>query len=163
MPLLHHRGKIIIIEMKQNDINFVARHYRRGAFSPEAAWRRLGLAAPRRWTRMKVAAVVALTVVVGATAALLINSYQPHTGNVPAIEMPAATEGSMTAVRAIDFENAPLTEIVAAIKDVYGVEISGLPDGVATERLTLHFEGNVTDLIETINDLLGTEMFIEEK
>lgn len=37
-----------------------------------------------------------------------------------------------------------------------------IPDNADSFKLTLHYEGNADDLVETINDILGTEIAIKE-
>ena len=69
----------------------------------------------------------------------------------------------METVRVVDFENAPLPVVVERIREVYGVEVSGLPQDADDYVLSLHYEGTPVDLVDTINDILGTEMTVEEK
>lgn len=147
--------------MDNRNIDFIARHYRKGRFSTDAGWRRLGIAPPVRVIRFRVAAAVAAAVILSATAALvyrgLDTEHKPDTTTAePAIS-------PLTEVRGIDFENAPLTEVVAKIESVYGVRVTGIPDNTAGYTLSLHYEGNPADLIGLINDILGTQMSVEEK
>lgn len=44
------------------------------------------------------------------------------------------------------------------IKEVYGVEVSGLPENPEKYVLSLHYEGNVNALLESINEILGTNL-----
>lgn len=146
--------------MKDHDIDFVARHYRKDAFDIKQGWRRLALTSQGGWRRLKVAATVAVLLAMGATAAIVLT----RTDNKPAerettVEMqPAAS--ILTAVRAIDFDNAPLTDVVTEIYNVYGVEIGNLPENAASLRLSLHYEGNVEDLVASINEILNCELVI---
>lgn len=136
---------------------FVARHYRHDAFRAERALRRLGFVASP-WRRWRVAAAVAVGIALTGTAAWMLSRPE----SAPVCE-PVATEqeNAFTAVRAVEFENAPLIEVAEGIRDTYGVNISGLPDNAAELRLTLRFEGNVEDLIEAINDILGTSITVD--
>lgn len=104
-----------------------------------------------------VAGVVALT----AVAAVVWRQYStvPHSEQ-PQIEQ--VTVPAIEAVKVIDFENAPLPTVVAKIREVYGVEVANVPDNAEDYRLSLHYEGNVVDLVAAINDILGTEMEVRQ-
>lgn len=145
--------------MKDDNIDFVARHYRRGAFSAKAGWRRLGIR-PVYSIYKKIAAAVAVTVVLSATAAFVYHNYAVDRRNVPAdVAEPVQPQ---YVVRAIDFDDAPLPVVVAEIKKVYGVEVGNMPEDAESYRLSLHYEGNAVDLVATINELLDTNMTIAE-
>ncbi len=148
--------------MENKNIDFVARHYRKGLFAADKALARMGIRYVRWWTPAKIAAAVAVFVVFGATAAILIRNthYMPSNENVVHEETAPA---SVAEIKVIDFEDIPLTAVVEKIKEVYGVEISGLPENAGDMRLSLHYEGTAADLVETINDILGTEMEISGK
>lgn len=146
--------------MKEQDIDFIARHYRKGAFDVARSWRRLGLTAGSSWRRLRAAAVVAAVIAIGATAAIVMT----RTADTPVetetqVETPVEAN-ILTVVRAIDFDDVPLTRVVTEIHDVYGVEIGNLPDNAAELRLSLHYEGNVEDLVASINELLNCELVI---
>ena len=142
------------------EILAVARRYRSGAFSVKEGWQRLGLGSAPWWSTRKIAAAAAIAVIVSATAGIFIhNSLQePATTEIT----PGAPTAPRYAVRAIDFEDAPLPLVLETIKETYGVEIVNVPDNADTYKLTLHYEGNADDLVETINDILGTEIDINE-
>lgn len=113
---------------------------------------------------MRVAATVAVVVVMSAAAALIIhNNYsvgsEQGTGTVEPT-LPAQTPE--TIVRVIDFEETPLPVVIDKIKEVYGVEITGVPDNAADYTLSLRYEGSAVDLIATINDILDTEMEVKK-
>ncbi len=143
-------------------INFIAKHYRKGLFAVEPALRRIKGNNTICWTRSRIAAACIGATVLTATAAIFVhNNYfvntpaemeQTATSSIPAAEI----------VRAIDFEDAPLPVVVAKIKEVYGVDVANLPDNAAEYSLSLHYEGSALDLIDTINDILDTEMTIQE-
>lgn len=73
-----------------------------------------------------------------------------------------ATHGE-NIVRVIDFENAPLPVVVDKISRTYDVEITGLPESPDDYKLSLHYEGTASDLVETINEILGTEMTVTQR
>lgn len=148
-------------QMKHDEeIIAVARRYRSGAFAVKEGWERLGIASTPWWSAKKIAAAAAIAVVVSATAGIFIhNSLQEpaHAEITPAV----ATAPRYT-VRAIDFEDAPLPLVLETMKETYGVEIVNIPDNADTFKLTLHYEGNADDLVETINNIFGTEIAIKE-
>lgn len=146
--------------MDNKDLDFIARHYRKGRFSADAGWRRLGIAHVPSWRRYRVAAAIAAVVVLTATAGLLYREYSASTAD--SIEE-VRTSAPLEAVRVIDFENAPLAEVVKKIESVYGVKVVNLPESTEGYKLSLHYEGNPADLIATINEILGTQMEVVEK
>lgn len=146
--------------MQNNDIDYIARRYRKGRFSAESGWRRLGIAPSFQLRRLRVAAAIAVTVILSATAAIIYNVYRVDDVSQPA---PIEAVSPMSEVRAIDFENATLYEVVKKIEATYGVKIDNLPERPEEYRLSLHYEGTPADLIATINDILGTQMTVTEK
>ena len=147
--------------MKDNNIDFVARYYREDRFDRNAGWHRLGIAynPKRRW--LKVAAAVTLTLVLSTSAAIIYRNYNSEVAHE--IEAPTQYINSLTEVRAIDFEEASLSEVVEKIENVYNVKVSNLPDNPSSYKLSLHYEGTPTGLIAEINEILGTKMTIEQK
>lgn len=144
-----------------SEIDFIARRYKPRHFSPDAGWRRLGITPVSAWKRFRAAAVVTVAVVLSAAATVLYKGYAPRDTAQPAAETIVA--GPMTQVMVINFENAPLSEVVAEIEDVYGVKVDNLPSSAADYSLSLHYEGKPADLIAIINDILGTDMTVREK
>ncbi|MDE6288899.1 MAG: hypothetical protein K2M00_08970 [Muribaculaceae bacterium] len=146
--------------MKEHDIDFVARHYRKGAFDIKQGWRRLALTSRGGWRRLKVAATVAVLLALGATATIVLTrTPDKPTGTETTVEIPSEAS-ILKIVRAIDFDNAPLTDVVTEIYNVYGVEIGNLPENAGALRLSLHYEGNVEDLVASINEILNCELVI---
>lgn len=149
--------------MKNKEVDFIARRYKKGRFSPDAGWNRLGIAPVSKWRRYRVAAAVAATVILSATATILYREYRME--DVPQQTMPVKTQtiSPLAEVKVIDFENAPLPEVVKKIESVYGVKVEGVPASPEGYVLSLHYEGTPTDLISVINDILGTEMSVAER
>lgn len=147
--------------MYNNDIDFIARHYRKDRFSAHAGWRRLGIVPASRRKKYRVAAAVAATVLLSATAAIIYQAYVPVEVSQQPLESPTITP--LAEVRIIDFENASLTDVVKKIEEVYDVKVENLPDNQQDYELSLHYEGTPTDLISAINDILGTQMKVTEK
>lgn len=144
------------------DIRFIARHYRRGLFAIEPALRRIKGKKTLWWNRTRIAAACTIAAILTATAAVFI-----HNGYISGIR-PELQETENTGtpaaeiVRVIDFEEAPLSEVVAKIREVYGVEVTDLPSDPDQYTLSLHYEGSALDLVETINDILDTDMKVRE-
>lgn len=147
--------------MEENQIEFIAKHYRKGKFQASKGWKRLGIAPALKWRRIKIAAAVAGVVALTAVAAVVWRQYSvapvPEQPQVEQVTVPA-----LEVVKVIDFENAPLPTVAAKIKEVYGVEMVNMPENAEDYRLSLHYEGNVADLVDAINDILGTEMEVKQ-
>lgn len=109
-----------------------------------------------------MAAAVSAAVVLTASAAII---YKASTA--PSIssgtEVTAPIEADKDVVKAIDFENTPLTVVVEKINETYNVEVTGLPESPEEYRLSLHYEGTASDLVETINEILGTELTVKNQ
>ena len=146
--------------MKNKEIDFIARRYRKGRFSPDAGWHRLGIAPVSIWRR-RVAAVVVATVILSATATILYREYRLD--DIPQQTVPSETVSPLAEVKVIDFENAPLPDVINKIESVYGVKVEGVPASPEGYVLSLHYEGTPTDLISVINDILETKMTVTEK
>lgn len=145
--------------MGNKDIRFIAKHYKKGLFAVEPALRRIRPAASRWWTRSRIAAACVGAVILTASATLFV--HHKYFVNPP-VEMQQPSLPAAQIVRAIDFEDVPLPVVVAKIKEVYGVDVVNLPDNAEEYSLSLHYEGSASDLVDTINDILDTEMYIME-
>ncbi len=146
--------------MQNKEIDFIARHYRKGRFDTAVAWSRLGIGAARR-RRLRIAAAIAGLVILSASAGLLIREY--NTVTHPQQPQETHVESTMQTVRVIDFDNAPLEKVIETIESVYGVRVIGVPDAAENYSLSLHYEGTPADLIAAINEILGTSMEVVEK
>lgn len=146
------------------NIDFVARHYRRDAFSASEAWKEMGIGVSTWRRRIRIAAVIAIVLAVSATATVFIHrqlTAQDSTTQTVHTEQPAV-QAPESIVRTIDFDNATLPEVLDRIRQVYGLEVENIPADADSYRLTLHFEGNATDLLGMINEILGTELKIKQ-
>lgn len=140
------------------EIEFIARHYREGIFNTETVLKKIRR--KKIWTFSRIAAASILLAVFGATAAIIINSNNTeNTENNVTVFPPEQPE---FVVRAIDFDDTPLPVVIDKINEVYNIEVENLPRKPEKYRLSLHYEGNASDLIDTINDILGTEMKIKK-
>lgn len=147
--------------MKQNNIDFIARRYRKNRFSADAGWRRLGVASVSIWKRYRVTAAIAATVILSATATIIYKDY--HRVDNSRQETSTPIVSPLAEIKVIDFENAPLAEVVEKIETVYNVEVRNLPATPEEYELSLHYEGTPTDLIAVINDILDTQMIVVER
>lgn len=146
----------------KEEISYIAKRYRRGRFSVDKAWQRLNIKPAPRWTRFRIAAAIASAVVLSATAAVLYHQYELNTHTETALPEKTDHVAPLKAVKVIDFENTPLPTVISKIKEVYGVEVSNIPDNAGEYHLSLHYEGNAVDLIATINEILETQMDVKE-
>ncbi|MEZ3589940.1 MAG: DUF4974 domain-containing protein [Muribaculaceae bacterium] len=151
------------MDKKMNEIvEFVARYYREGAFSARRGWRQLGLTTLQWWrTRWAAAAavVVALTATAGIYAYITSSPSEARQPEAAPVTEKVTPIGEVS--RKIEFADTPLVDVVKEIERVYEVRVVNLPkDG--DYRLTLSYEGTAKDLVETINELLGISLRIEE-
>lgn len=147
--------------MEQKEIDFIARHYRKDRFRADTGWHRLGIVSFSNRKRFRIAAAVAATVIISATAAIIYHEYHPI--DIPEQIVTYPEISPLTEVKVIDFENASLFDVVKKIETVYDVKIENMPEQCNEYQLSLHYEGNPIELIEVINDILGTNMTVEEK
>lgn len=147
--------------MQDQEIRYIARRYKPGKFNADKGWRKLGIATSFRQRRLRLAAAVAGVVVLSATAAIFYRQYnaaEPSAISAPQQE----TLAPALIVRVIDFEDTPLPIVVERINEVYGVEVMNLPENADEYTLSLHYEGNAADLVDTINDILSTQMYVSQ-
>lgn len=145
------------------DIKFIADRYRPGRFNADKGWSRLGIGISFKWKRFRMAAAIAGFLFLSASAAFVYNRYYSSASdNMEVVNSQEIQESPVLIVRVIDFEDTPLPIVIDKIKEMYGVDISNIPSNVNDFRLSLHYEGNANDLIETINDILGTDMTVIE-
>lgn len=149
--------------MKDNNLEFVTRHYRHGVFSAKETWKRLGISHHINSWRLRVAAAIASIVVLGGTATVLVNSLhtsKPDAETGAVTKTVTVTAEPLSVVKVIEFTDAPLSDVVKEIETVYAVKITGIQSGDETLRLTLRYEGNVADLLAAINDILGINLAV---
>ncbi|MDE7388330.1 MAG: hypothetical protein K2M97_03645 [Muribaculaceae bacterium] len=144
------------------EIGFIASRYRKGHFNVEKALRRVRPQRRLWWTPARIAAASAVVVAMSACAAVMIRQAYFSSEPSATVEQPTAAKPALT-VRAVDFDNAPLSAVVEEIRNVYGVEVAGLPENPDDYRLSLHYEGTAADLVENINDIFGINMIIVEQ
>ncbi len=140
----------------EESLSFVARHYRAGAFA------RRHFFAPALWRgrRLRVAASIAGAALLASACYFGLTGSFDRTPEVPVTaEAPAAPAESTVAMSThIEFDNAPLSAVIAEIERIYNVKIGNIPTD--EPRLTLSYDGTASDLVATINELLGTELTV---
>lgn len=144
----------------KEEISYIAKRYRKGRFSADKGWKRLGIAPSFRVRRMRIAAAIASFAILTPTAAVIYRHVSIPASNIEIQQSIPADPKEV--VKVIDFENTPLPVVVDKIEEVYGVEVTGLPENAEEYRLSLHYEGNPVELVETINDILDIKMAIKE-
>ncbi|MCM1110061.1 MAG: DUF4974 domain-containing protein [Clostridium sp.] len=149
----------------RESLDFVVRHYRENSFIPKP----LAMVGFRRpWYRRPAAAAAAVAVVLAASACAIyfVNTVQSVPATVePAVQtavsplVETALPASPTTSLRIEFDDASLADVVKHIEQTWDVKIGNLPK--EDYRLTLSYEGNAADLIETINELLNIDLRIK--
>lgn len=148
-------------EKFNESIKFVAEHYRKGAFQPVMRFAPLSF-----WQRRgTVAACIAAGLLVASACVYFLiptsnTTKSVHTEQPTVIEV-TQTQVSELEVKSMEFTDATLAEVVEAIEQTYNVKVEGL-EADSDIRLTLRYEGTAIDLVETINELEGTELTIAE-
>lgn len=149
-------------EKMKNSLRFVTRFYSPGALRPDESFITEGLPF---WKRHAVAASiigVALLAAAAASTYLVLNHTQPQ----PEIQKtettvsPIEDTSKQDTVKEMKFEDVPLPEVVKAIEKSYGVKVAGKTEG--QPNLTLSYKGTAEDLVAAINDLLGTNLTVEQ-
>lgn len=142
------------------NIEYVAKHYRKGKFNADRGWKRLGIVRQFwNWKRISAAAAVGVVVVSAAAFAVYENYFAETT---PQQKVITNTASPAYMVKAIDFESAPLPRVIESIENTYEVRISNVPEDADDFNLSLHYEGNAFELVETINDILDINLTVEE-
>lgn len=151
--------------MQDKEIDFVVSHFQEDALQPEANWHRFKAIVGLRRRRMGVAAAVAAIIVVSATAGIFTYKELSATsdGTETRQEMAGADFLSADGPKLMVFEASGLSDVVETIETEYGVKIGNVPSNADEYVLTLRYEGTPEELIEAINDILGTQLTIEER
>lgn len=146
------------------DIDFISSRYMRGKFSVKNGWSRLDLSPQTAWwRRTRVAAAVGGLIVLSAAAAVVYHQYSFRSDNEIELHQPTEYIAPVFVVKTIDFENVALPIVVERIKEVYNVDVVNIPENADALKLSLHYEGNAIDLVDTINEILGTQMSVKER
>lgn len=161
----------------QRETDFVSRHYREGAFRPTLRFGTSlrGFMTPKRWA---AAILIAVTLTAGAMICYRILRTEPAPQPVP-VERPVPApapvaepepvpepekpepvpEAEPEVVSRIEFDDTPVSVVARKVEEVYGVRLGNLP--ADDPAVTISYEGNAADLVETLNELLGSEIVIK--
>ena len=152
------------LKIKEESLKFVAGHFKEGALLPREGWRRFKLTHHLSTFGRKFAAACAVAVVLAASASIyFFSSYESHTEsneNITDIRIDDKKPMDVK-ISKIQFNNAPLKDVVAEIERVYDVTIKNVPDEEI--MVTISYEGTASDVVETINDLFNTNLTISSK
>ena len=144
----------------EKEAGFIARHYKRGLFVVDKALKKIKPDSYKWWTIPKIAAASAFIVVLSATAAVLLKeTYYSDKEEPEIIKEEIQIQPEMVS-KIIDFDDAPLPVVIDRMRMVYGVEITNIPTNADEYHVTLHYEGNAIDLIDTINEIHGIKLEI---
>ncbi|MDE5870460.1 MAG: hypothetical protein K2H22_00725 [Muribaculaceae bacterium] len=150
--------------MQNKDIDFIVAHFREDALQPEQNWRRFKVIVGLRRRRIGVAAAIASIIVISATAAIFTyREYSaPYVGPEPAHEVTVHEIYPADVPKLMVFESTCLSEVVETVECEYGVKIGNVPYNADEYVLTLRYEGTPEELIEAINEILGTRLTVEK-
>lgn len=144
-----------------DSVDFVARHYRHGAFSVSHAWRQCHV---RPWWKptRAVAAVGACVFLIASACVYtwIVPEFGQSGPDSVQVDRVDHSVPSVHGVVKIEFNDESLAVVVAEIERVYGVKVLNVPE--REYRVTLSYEGTASDLIDTLNELLGTDMQIRQ-
>lgn len=151
-------------EKMTKSLRFVTRFYSPDALHPNDSFITDGLTFWKR--HAVVASVIAVTLMAAAAVStyLALTKSQPHKEAIAPISetqtLPPKATPTADTVKEMKFEDASLPDVVKAIEETYGVKVAGITEGQPS--LTLSYRGTAEDLIDAINDLLGTKLRIEK-
>lgn len=143
----------------KEDIDYIARKYRKDCFDTGAAWRKLGIGGSFRITGWKIAASVAAITVLSVSAALLM-THERISSEYPPVNEEIGLKVSPVESMILDFDNMSLSAVIIEIETVYDVKILNVPSDAADRYLTLYYEGNAYELIEAINEIFDSNMVV---
>ena len=140
---------------------FVVSHFKDGTLLPNEGWHRFKLTHRISSFKRNVAAASVATIVLAASASLYYyyeSKSNPETQNVHLNSTEEIKPSTENKIEKIEFKNASLKDVVAEIEHVYNVNISNVPK--EDIRVTIYYEGTAQDVVETINELLNTNLLI---
>lgn len=144
-------------------LNFVSRYYEDGSLMPRQGWYRFRLThSMPKWRRNVAAACIGAVVMVASASVYYVMTSSTSEREEPGMvtTVVETTEQTPYKVAKIQFTDAALKDVVKEIEKTYGVKVANVPE--EETRLTISYEGNAYDVVETINDLLGINLKIEE-
>ena len=150
--------------MRDKEIDFIVSHFREDAIRPEQNWHRFKVMAGLRRRRMGVVAVISSIIAISATAAIFIHKEHsaPSVVSETAHGVTVQDICSANEPKLMVFEATGLAEVVETVESEYGVKIGNVPLNADEYVLTLRYEGTPEELIEAINEILGTRLTVEK-
>lgn len=146
----------------EENIDFVARHYRQGAFDVRESLKKIKGGMERRRIYVRAAAVAAVLLVAAGASALWYKLSERAQEPEDIVAAEVTTTAGPETVRVIDLQDAPLAEVVDSVESIYGVKVGGTGTDADSVRLTLRYEGTAAEIIELINDDFDLKLYIEE-
>lgn len=143
--------------------DFIAAHFKEGAFRATELFRTDLAFHNRRRTmvRWAAASIVAVTLSAAAIITYNIRSVESEkTGTEQSIVGNEDGKSRAMDIIHLEFNDERLSEVIKAVEEAYGVRLTNVPDDEI--YLTLSYEGNAQDFIETVNELLDTDIQIVE-
>lgn len=145
----------------EEECRFVVAHFKEGAFRTKELFE--SRVAFRNRMRIAIRWVAASLIAVTLSAAAII------THKIRSVELDKVTPEQCIVDKAdnskameiihLEFNDAKLSDVIKAVEEAYGVKLTNVPDEEIF--LTLSYEGNAQDFIDTVNELLNTEIEIE--
>ena len=146
------------------DLQNVVRHFKYGTLLPQSGWQRFKLTNKiTTHRRRNIAASIAAAVLAASASIYYYGNSENLKENQREIEIlhEHTPEISVDKSEKIYFKDASLKEVVNEIERIYGVTITNVPQ--EDKRITISYEGTASDVVETINDLMGINLTIASK
>lgn len=142
-----------------NHSDFVVSHFKDDYLLPDEGWRRFKLTNHIPFFKRNVVAASVAAIVLAASASIYYYSKdsQPETEDI-SLQTTLDTTTARNKIEKIEFHDASLKDVVAEIERVYNVSIANVP--ASDIRVNISYEGTAQDVVETINELLDTNLEI---
>ena len=140
---------------------FVVHHFKDGTLLPNEGWHRFKATHQISSFKRYVAAASVVSIVLAASASLYYyydSNSSSETQNEYVVPIEETKQSTENKIEKIEFHNASIKDVVAEIEHVYDVRISNIPEEEI--RVTISYEGTAQDVVETINELLNTNLVI---
>lgn len=145
----------------EEECRFVVAHFKEGAFRTKELFEsRVAFRNRRRIAiRWVAASLIAVTLSAAAIITYKIRSVEPDQVTPEQCIVDKADNSKAMEIIHLEFNDAKLSDVIKAVEEAYGVKLTNVPDEEIF--LTLSYEGNAQDFIDTVNELLNTEIEIE--
>lgn len=145
----------------EEECRFVVAHFKEGAFRTKELFESKVAFRNRRKIAIRWVAASLIAVTLSATAIITykIRSVVPDEVTTEQCIVDKADNSKAIEIIRLEFNDAKLSDVIKAVEEAYGVKLTNVPDEEI--YLTLSYEGNAQDFIDTVNELLNTEIEIE--